>query len=90
MSTHFEPTDARSMFPCLDEPFFKARFHISVVHDKEFTALSNMPLSKTVERGNNRVESQFQASVKMSTYLVAVSVNGFEYYEQKTKNGVKV
>ena len=36
-----EATDARRVFPCLDEPEFKAPFQLTVGHRKSMTALSN-------------------------------------------------
>jgi aminopeptidase N len=40
-----EPVSARNAFPCFDEPEFKARFKISVVHNQNLKVLSNMPTS---------------------------------------------
>lgn len=90
VSTHFEPTDARSAFPCLDEPFFKAKFHVTIIHDKNFTALSNMPLKRSSPYDSDNVFDEFEPSVRMSTYLVAFSVNDFYFKERKTIRGMLV
>ncbi|CCW70257.1 unnamed protein product [Phytomonas sp. Hart1] len=44
LATHLEPTNARKLFPCFDEPSFKAVFKLSVVVDPSFMVVSNMPL----------------------------------------------
>lgn len=36
-----EPTDARRMVPCFDEPDFKAVWKIRVIHPKGTRAISN-------------------------------------------------
>src|SRR5689334_9255468 len=43
LGTQFEATDARRMFPCWDEPSFRARFQLTAVVPKDFVAISNMP-----------------------------------------------
>ena len=45
-STQFEPTDARRAFPSWDEPAYKAPFNISIVVDKNDTAISNAKIVK--------------------------------------------
>ena len=44
IASKFEPTDARRMFPCFDEPDKKAKFTLTLIHEENFTALSNMPV----------------------------------------------
>ncbi|KAJ7374182.1 hypothetical protein OS493_009526 [Desmophyllum pertusum] len=89
-TTQFEATNARSAFPCFDEPAFKAVFHITVVHDVSHKALSNMPLESRDSRHDDLLESHFSASVPMPTYLVAFIVCDFEYKETNTKSNRKV
>uniref|UniRef100_A0A1I8N404 Aminopeptidase n=1 Tax=Musca domestica TaxID=7370 RepID=A0A1I8N404_MUSDO len=84
--TKFEPDHARSAFPCLDEPNYKANFTIWLGHHKALKALSNMPLEKQVPMEDipDFVWSIFEESPPMSTYLVAYTINDFGYKESKS------
>jgi aminopeptidase N len=68
LGTQFEATDARRMFPCWDEPSFRARFQLTAVVPENFTAVSNMPVEKEskVEGGK---EIRFAATPPMASYL---------------------
>ncbi|KRX35563.1 Aminopeptidase N [Trichinella murrelli] len=79
--TQFEPTDARRALPCFDEPEFKSVFTLTVIHPVNTTALSNMPAVYTKIVRDAWIETSFQPSVQMSSYLFAIAVIDFPYQE---------
>uniref|UniRef100_A0A2A4JG16 Aminopeptidase n=1 Tax=Heliothis virescens TaxID=7102 RepID=A0A2A4JG16_HELVI len=81
--TQFEPTSARSAFPCFDEPAFKANFEISIAHPESVTALSNMKIvtQEPIPDQPGWQWTHFDRSVSMSTYLVAYVLSDFKSLE---------
>ena len=68
LGTQFEATDARRMFPCWDEPVFRAQFELIVVVPENWLAVSNMPIEseRKIEGGK---EVRFAKTPPMSSYL---------------------
>ncbi|XP_023943504.2 aminopeptidase N isoform X2 [Bicyclus anynana] len=81
--TQFEPTSARSAFPCFDEPAFKAKFEISIAHRQNISVLSNMRVTaqEPIETEPGWQWTHFDRSVQMSTYLVAYVLCDFQHIE---------
>lgn len=61
-----------------------------MVHPRDYTAISNMPLELRKYRDDGLVQSHFQPTVKMSTYLVGFIVSDFGFKQATLPNGVKV
>jgi len=87
--TQFEGTYARMMFPCFDEPAFKATFDLTVMADKGDTAISNGRIAKDEPASANRHKITFSTSPKMSTYLVALAIGDWQCLS-RTVDGVPI
>src|SRR4029434_8356133 len=88
LGTQFEATDARRMFPCWDEPSFRARFQLTVVVPENFTAVSNMPVEGEEEVAGGK-EVRFATSPSMSSYLVVLVAGQLDSIAAE-KDGVKL
>ncbi|XP_012879258.1 PREDICTED: glutamyl aminopeptidase isoform X2 [Dipodomys ordii] len=86
-ATDHEPTDARKSFPCFDEPNKKATYTISIVHSKDYEALSNMPVEKKEALDDKWTRTTFEKSVPMSTYLVCFAVHQFTPIVKTSNSG---
>jgi aminopeptidase N len=88
LGTQFEPSDARRLFPCWDEPAFRARFQLTTVVPENWLAVSNMPVASEKKIGGVR-EVKFQATPMMSSYLVVFCAGEFDAVESEI-DGVKL
>ncbi len=85
LSTQFEATDARRMFPCWDEPAFRAVFELTATVPASWTSTSNMPaVSRTVH--GDRATTVFAKTPAMPTYLLEFSAGDLAHVDA-TSNG---
>ena len=89
--TQFEAADARRAFPCFDEPEFKARFTVTLVHASGLAAIANAPIRASRQLPDGRTETAFAETPVISPYLVAFTVGPYESTPPaKTKTGHEV
>ena len=78
LSTLMEPTDARRMFPCWDEPAFRATFTLRATVPAAWTSVSNMPIERRVVHGA-LATTTFRRSPRMPSYLVEYSAGNLAH-----------
>jgi Aminopeptidase N len=88
LGTQFEATDARRLFPCWDEPVFRATFQLTAVVPENWMAVSNMPVASERKVAAGR-EVTFQATPSMSSYLNVLCAGEFDSIESDIE-GVKL
>ena len=76
LATQLEAVFARMVFPCFDEPAFRAVFEISVNSPSAYEVHSNMPRAASTTR-DGVTQHQFEATPSMPAYLVAITVGRF-------------
>jgi len=85
VTTDFEPNGARLLFPCVDNPSFKAEFSLDVTTQKGLTVISNARTKTTVNLGD-KIKYVFEKTPKMSTYLFYLGVGKFDRSTLRDRN----
>ncbi|XP_053604250.1 membrane alanyl aminopeptidase-like [Plodia interpunctella] len=88
-ATQMEPTHARKVFPCFDEPGLKATFDLVISRPASYKpSLSNMKIMTTENIANNMVRETFYTTPIMPTYLVAFIISEFDVRSTDDSFGV--
>jgi alanyl aminopeptidase len=82
--TQFEPIDARSAFPCFDEPSFKVPWQLTLHVKNSHTALSNTPIISEKPDADGIKTVRFAETKPLPSYLVAMAVGPFEVVDAGT------
>jgi aminopeptidase N len=72
LSSQMEATDARRMFPCWDEPAFRASIQLEVTLPKAWASVSNMRIAKRDVHGE-LARVSFLETPKMPSYLIELT-----------------
>lgn len=88
-ATHFEPTDARRCYICLDEPAARATFRLCVrvpQEDAHLSVLSNAPeIANEGSIIDGWIVHRFQDALRVPPYLTVIIVGEFEYVATVTR-----
>ena len=88
-ATQFEATHARKALPCFDEPRFKSIYKVKIVHEPKHKAFSNMnPINNS--SSNGLITTEYNETVVMTSYLLALVVSDFECIYNKSAHGIQV
>ncbi len=80
--TQFEPSDARRMFPCFDDPAFKVPFDVTVTVPKGNRVFSNSPERERSESPDGKKTTfTFATTKRLPTYLLALAIGPLEVRE---------
>jgi puromycin-sensitive aminopeptidase len=87
LCTQFEAADARRVFPCFDEPDFKATFKVRLILDRYYMALANGNGFCSMPLEGNRKMVEFEETVLMSSYLVCFTLGPLVSSDPVVVNG---
>ena len=85
LATDLEPAEARTVFPCVDEPAYKAVFRLQITTDSGLKVVANTPAERVEGAGPGRTRHVFEDTPRMSTYLFFFAIGNLE--ETKTRAG---
>lgn len=90
LTTQSFATEARTIFPCFDEPDFKARFSYEITTSAADTVLTNSPLLSVSDEQEGLRTWTFAPTQRMSAYLVAIVIGDIAGTPEETVNGVPI
>lgn len=87
LCTQCEATDARAIFPCFDEPTFKAQFASEITTASDAVVLANGPLLSVTDHGSSKTW-KFAPTKPMSSYLFALVIGDLAGTSEKIVNNI--
>jgi hypothetical protein len=88
--THLEPTHARKLYPCFDDPYFRATYQITLTYPADLVARSCTPeQSEELDESSNLKTVVFEKTISLPSYLIAIAIGDLQSLSAETKRGVK-
>ncbi|ELU05923.1 hypothetical protein CAPTEDRAFT_195051 [Capitella teleta] len=90
MGSQLQPVYARRVFPCFDEPTYKATFSVTIVRKMHMTSLACGDLIKSELREDGCIADSFHTTPIMSTYLLAFAIVDYPHLQIISHKGYKI
>ncbi|CAI4225095.1 unnamed protein product [Auanema sp. JU1783] len=88
--THLQPTYARKLLPCLDEPHLKAVWKLSIIHPNGTVARSNSDVEKEYNNEDGWTTTSFFETSPISSYLLGMTITDFESVKTTSSKGAEI
>ncbi|KAK6015640.1 peptidase family M1 [Ostertagia ostertagi] len=90
--TDIQPGSARTLFPCFDEPHFKAPLSLTILHPKGTTATANAMEIAAGQATSDPMwlKTSFDATRPLPTSLTAFTLTDFVKAQTTTDTGAKI
>lgn len=82
----FEPSRARALFPCFDEPAFRAPITLHVRAPSKWTVVSNMPLLARNPLAGGLAQNDFEPTPPMPVYMLTLDAGVLEHVDGSAAN----
>ncbi|KAL3982436.1 Peptidase M1 family protein [Acanthocheilonema viteae] len=90
-TTKFQPSLARTFFPCWDEPNWKATYNITILHSSSITVLTNAaPIHFTQMQRLSFVRTKFRGTPPIPAFLLAFAFGPYNSLETSTGYDVRL
>ena len=76
--TDLEPSEARTVFPCVDAPAYKAVYRVQIITDTGPKVIFNTRAVSSEDFGEGRTKYVFEETPRMSTYLFFFAIGNME------------
>ncbi|XP_065079409.1 leucyl-cystinyl aminopeptidase-like [Ochlerotatus camptorhynchus] len=91
--TNLYPMNARTVFPCFDEPDLKATFNLTLIYSPLYNAISNLQCVENNCKGylsETSVCRKFASQAPIAPYQLAFSINDYSELVETDVFGLKI